>query len=102
MRRLQIYLTNEQIEALDEAVSRSGSSRSALIRAALEDRYKKRPSREEILSALRESFGAWNNRGAAFDDEAYIDRLRSGRRLRELYPDEEPASGGESHPEAGM
>jgi hypothetical protein len=94
MRRVQIYLTNEQIDALNEAASRSGLSRSALVRAALGDRYKRRPSRDEILRALRESFGAWKGRDADFDAEKYVDELRSGRRLRELYADGDAASGG--------
>ena len=88
--RTQIYLSREQAGALDREARRRGTTRSHLIREAIEARYRPTRSREEILDVLRETSGLWKDR--AETGEEYVDRMRTGRRLQGLYSDE-PASG---------
>jgi hypothetical protein len=85
--RTQIYLTREQAAALDREARRRSTTRSHLIREAIDERYVARPARDEVLAALRDSAGAWTDR--AEDGEAYVERLRTGRRWRELYAAED-------------
>lgn len=88
MERTQIYLSREQAAALDREAKRTGTTRSHLIREAIEARYSTPQDREQIDSALRESAGLWRDRTES--GEAYVERVRTDRRLRELYPDDEP------------
>ena len=83
--RTQIYLTREQAVALDREAKRTGTTRSHLIREAIADRYPADKDRDRIAQALQATAGLWRDR--AETGEAYVDRLRSGQRLRELYPD---------------
>jgi predicted transcriptional regulator len=83
-RRTQIYLDKKHTEALDRAARKLGRSRSDLIRAAIEKEYIDRDAeKERVLAILRETAGAWGPSDE--DPEAFVDSLRSGRRLRELY-----------------
>ena len=91
MHRTQIYLSAEHIDALDEASRRLHRSRSELIREAIELQYIDRRQREERLKALMESAGAWADR--EYDGEEFVERLRTGERLRRLYPDDQAPSG---------
>lgn len=89
--RTQIYLSKEQAAALDREARRTGRTRSHLIREAIDDTYRLDIKRESFLAALEESAGAWKQRTET--GEAYVERLRTGSRLRELWGDrldEEP------------
>jgi predicted transcriptional regulator len=84
MERTQIYQDKKHSEALDRAARKLGRSRSDLIRAAIEKEYvDKEAEKERVLSILRETAGAWGPSDE--DPEAFVDSLRSGRRLKELY-----------------
>jgi hypothetical protein len=84
MERTQIYLDKKHTEALDRAARKSGRSRSDLIRAAIEKEYvDNEAEKERALTILRETFGAWGPSDE--NPEEFVDSLRSGRRLRELY-----------------
>lgn len=81
--RTQIYLTRQQAAALDQEAKRRSMTRSHLIREAIEERYRLASSRDEILATLDATAGAWSDRSET--GEQYVERLRSGRRLRELH-----------------
>lgn len=86
--RTQIYLSREQAEALDREAKRSGTTRSHLIREAIAERYGVGRDRQAIDAALRASAGAW--KGRREDGEAYVERIRTGARWGELYPEDTP------------
>jgi hypothetical protein len=83
--RTQIYLSREQAAALDREARRRGQTRSHLIREAIDRVYLSEPSIEEVLAALEASAGAWANRTES--GEEYVERIRSGDRLAELWGD---------------
>jgi hypothetical protein len=84
MVRTQISLSEHERELLEKAAQRTGKSMSALIREAVDLTYGEQPgAREDFREKLEQSFGAWKDRD--FDGAAYVDRLRSGRRLQEAY-----------------
>jgi len=83
--RTQIYLTTEQAAALDREAKRIGTTRSHLIREAIESRYGAAKDRDRIEKALRATAGAWKDRRE--DGATYVEKLRTGRRWRELYPE---------------
>ena len=83
MRRTQIYLTDEEAEALKRASKRSGASMSDLIRSAIDQTYVRDdgpPTKEEALRMINDSFGAWKDRTET--GEEYVERMRSGRLAR--------------------
>ena len=83
MRRTQIYLTDEEAEALKRASGKTGASMSDLIRSAIDERYVRGQgplSKEEALRAISDSFGAWKDRTET--GEEYVERVRSGRLAR--------------------
>jgi predicted transcriptional regulator len=83
MERTQIYLDKKHTEALDRAARKLGRSRSDLIRAAIEKEYvDKEAEKERVLAILRETAGAWGPSDE--DPEAFVDSLRTGRRLRDI------------------
>ncbi len=84
MERTQIYLSREQAAALDREAKRTGTTRSHLIREAIEARYGPDRDAATLKEALRATAGLWSDRPES--GKAYVDRLRSGRRLEELYP----------------
>ena len=86
--RTQIYLTRRQAAALDGEAKRTGTTRSHLIREAIEERYLTGPDRERVDRALRASAGLW--RGRRESGEQDVERLRTGRRLGELYGKAKP------------
>jgi predicted DNA-binding protein len=86
MERTQIYLSKAQAAALDREAQRTGTTRSHLIREAIEARYGVRGDRSRVEGALRATAGLWKDRATTGD--AYVDRLRTGRRLRETHGDD--------------
>lgn len=82
--RTQIYLSREQAAALDREAKRTGTTRSHLIREAIEARYGPERDVDRVHEALRATAGLWSNRSET--GEAYVDRLRTGGRLMDLYP----------------
>lgn len=82
MLRTQISLTDEERRLLDDEVRRTGRSMSALIRDAVTKVYGTRRDLEGDLRAIDEAAGAWQGREE--DGAAYVERLRSGRRLDEV------------------
>lgn len=84
MIRTQISLTEEQKRRLDRETLATGLSMSELLRRLIDAHLPKREyGREEFLAALDAAQGAWKDRD--FDGEEYVERMRTGRRLRELY-----------------
>ncbi len=83
--RTQIYLSGAQAAALDREAKRTGVTRSHLIREAIEERYGLAADRERLRAALRETAGLWKDRKET--GEAYVERMRTGDRMRRLYPD---------------
>lgn len=82
MLRTQISLTDEERQALDAESARTGRSIAALIRAAVDQMYGGQSSAEDDLAAMRRAFGSWTNRST--DGAAWVDQIRSGRRLEEV------------------
>jgi predicted transcriptional regulator len=80
--RTQIYLSKDQATALDREAKRTVAARSHLIRDAIAERYGAGRDRAAIDAALRASAGAW--KGRRDDGATYVEKLRSGRRSREL------------------
>jgi predicted DNA-binding protein len=91
--RTQIYLTKEQAAALDREARRAGTTRSHLIREAIDARYGAANDRDRVLRALRATAGLWKDRVET--GEEYAERLRTGRRLRELYGEDEDTQTGD-------
>ncbi len=83
MLRTQISLTEEEKSTLDRVAARTGRSISSLVREAVDKTYGCERSLEDDLAALRRGYGAWKDRD--FTGEEYVERLRTGRRLRELF-----------------
>jgi hypothetical protein len=81
--RTQIYLSRDQATALDREAKRRGQTRSHLIREAIDQTYLGGHSADELTAALDDSFGAW--RGLDMTGKEYVDGIRSGRRLHELW-----------------
>ncbi len=80
MQRTQISLRDDQRAALDEVAARTGRSVASLIRDLIDAEFELARSRDDDLAALHASAGAWaaDHRG---DGAAYVERLRTGRRL---------------------
>lgn len=81
MLRTQISLTVEERRLLDREAARTGRSISALIRDAVSWRYGPETDADADLHAIDAALGAWKDR--EIDGEEYVERLRSGRRLRD-------------------
>jgi predicted transcriptional regulator len=82
MERTQIYLSRAQAAALDREARRTGTTRSHLIREAIEARYGADIDPERIERALRATAGLWGDR--AETGEAYVERLRTERPIRQM------------------
>ena len=90
--RTQIYLTKANASALDREARRRGTTRSHLIREAIEERYGTDLDLDQVRRVLEATAGLWSDRTET--GEEYVDRLRTGDRLRDLYADDdtEPSS----------
>ena len=73
MHRTQVYLDDAEVDALDAASTRTGASRSELIRRAIRARYGQ-TSRDARASALRSSAGAWRERQSTGAE--YVEGIR--------------------------
>lgn len=84
MIRTQVSFTEAQKRRLDRVSSATGLSMSEVLRRLVDEHLPKSEySREEFLAAIDAAHGAWKDRD--FDGEEYVERMRTGRRLRELY-----------------
>ena len=83
MERTQIYLSRQQAGALDREAKRRGTTRSHLIREAIDAKYASAADHEQVKQALEATAGLWKDR--AETGAEYVERMRSGRRLEELY-----------------
>lgn len=79
-----MYLTTEELTALDRAQRETGADRSELIRRAVDREYvgRTRLSKEHRVALVRRAAGAW--KGRTETGAEYVERLRSSRlgRLR--------------------
>lgn len=84
--RTQIYLSREQADALDREAKRMGTTRSHLIREAIEEKYAAARDIAATEAVLRSTAGAW----AAHEGDGahYVEQLRTGRRWDALDSDE--------------
>ena len=86
MERTQIYLTEAQTHELDQRARQQGTTRSHLVREAIQAYLTPKWDPEAFKIALDKVFGTWADR----DD---IDEIRKSmraadrRRLKRLYPD---------------
>ena len=93
--RTQIYLSKAQAAALDREASRRGTTRSHLIREAIEARYGSddEDEFERAERVVRQTFGLWSDRTETGAE--YVDRIRAvgAARLQERTSllDDEPA-----------
>lgn len=78
MVRTQISLSAMERALLDAQMAQTGRSMAALIRDAIVATYGRGGDVDADLAALESTAGTWE-RGE--DGEAYVERLRSGRRL---------------------
>ena len=86
--RTQIYLSKAQAAALDREATQRGTTRSHLIREAIEARYgtDSDDELEKTIRILRATAGLWSDRTETGAE--YVDRIRTGDRLTELYEDQ--------------
>ena len=59
MHRTQIYLTQEEADALDRLAAAVGTTRSGLIRQAIDERYLPKVKAAGLTYAINEAVGAW-------------------------------------------
>ena len=88
MERTQIYLSEGQTRELDRRARQQGTTRSALIREALEQYLGHTWDAVEFKTALRDFAGIWADRD---DLQETLRDLRDPDRFARLYPDMYPA-----------
>lgn len=74
--RTQIYLTPDEHAALERESIKTGKTKSQLIREAIDEKYRVRPSLEEFMAALTVVAGIWDNP----EGETAVKAIRAGRR----------------------
>jgi hypothetical protein len=81
--RTQVYLGNEELEALDQAARAAGASRSELIRRSVREAFGLK-TKSDRKRALQASAGSW--KGRSFTGAEYVDAARGdlNERLRRL------------------
>ena len=79
LKRTQVYLTNEELSALDRQQRGTGTDRSQLIRRAIDREYlgRARLSKADRLRIVHRAAGAW--KGRTETGAQYVEQLRSGR-----------------------
>jgi hypothetical protein len=82
VKRTQLYLEDDVWTALHVRSRQSGLSISELVRQAVRGRYMNPGARRQ--EAMRALVGLWKDRPDVGDAEAYVRRLRQGRRLERL------------------
>ena len=82
LKRTQVYLTKEELTALERQRRSTGTNQSELIRRAIDREYlvRVRMSKDDRLRAIKSAAGAWKKRNETGAD--YVERLRSGRLAR--------------------
>jgi hypothetical protein len=82
LKRTQVYLTKEELSALERQQRGTGTNQSELIRRAIDREYlgRVRMSKDDRLRAIKSAAGAWKKRSETGAD--YVERLRSGRLAR--------------------
>ena len=73
--RTQVALSDTQYRRLLTESEQSGLSLAGLVRRAVDNCYGQ-PAPEEVVRALRASFGSWQDRD--FDGESYVEAMRPG------------------------
>jgi hypothetical protein len=83
MNRTQIYLTDDEVALLDAEATRSGATRSELIRRAIRAQYGSMDA-DARRRALLASAGSWKDR--TFTGEEYVEAIRGdlNKRLKRL------------------
>jgi len=82
MKRTQLYLHEDVWKALHIRSRQQRTTISELVRQAVRDKYGSSPAgRRQAMQAI---VGLWKNRKDLPDSEAYVRRLRKGKRLRRL------------------
>ena len=82
MKRTQLYLHEDVWKALHIRSRQQRTTISELVRQAVREKYGSSPaSRGQAMQAI---VGLWKNRKNLPDSEAYVRRLRKGKRLRRL------------------
>ena len=86
MERTQIYLTEAQTHALDQRARQEGTTRSHLVREAIQAYLAPKWDPAAFKIALDNVFGTWADRD---DVEEVHKSMRAAdrRRLKRLYPD---------------
>jgi hypothetical protein len=81
--RTQVYLGDEELEALDQAARAAGASRSELIRRSVRESFGLK-TKADRKRALQASAGSW--KGRSFTGAEYVDTARGdlNERLRRL------------------
>jgi predicted transcriptional regulator len=98
--RTQIYLSTAQAAALDREARRTGTTRSHLIREAIEAHYGTAGADPDgVTRALTATAGLWKDRTEPATE--YVDRFRSGRRLRDVNARPRPARPRTARPTGG-
>ncbi len=87
MNRTQIYLSERDLAILDREETRTGRSRSRLIRDAIEQAYGPQASAEEFERVLRENAGFMAD--APFTGQEFVEaiRTRGFGALEDLWPE---------------
>ena len=82
MKRTQLYLNEDIWKALHIRSRQLGTSISELVRQAVREKYgSSTAARTQAMQAL---VGLWKGRSDLPDSEAYVRRLRKGKRLTRI------------------
>ncbi|HET7841513.1 MAG TPA: CopG family transcriptional regulator [Terriglobia bacterium] len=82
MKRTQLYLEEGAWRALRVRSRQEKTTISELVRAAVREKYLESPANR--AEAMKRWVGVWRDRDEMADVEAYVRRLRRGRRLKRL------------------